>query len=76
METKGSPNDFTGSEAIPGLRLGNNLQDGAVLEAKKGNSTGCDCGLKDLPGSGYRQICWVLLVQVGSVACFEVSRGR
>jgi hypothetical protein len=41
---KGSLNDFTGSEAIPGLGLGNNPQDGAVFEVKKDNSTSCESG--------------------------------
>ena len=75
METKGSLNDFTDSEAIPGQGLGNNSQNGVVFEVKIGNSTGCEYGLKDLPGSGYQQVWRVLLVPVGAVACFEVPQG-
>ena len=49
METKGSLNDFTGSEAIPGVGLGNMRHDGAVFEVKNGGSTACECGSR---------ICW------------------
>ena len=75
METKGSLNDFTDSEASPESVLGNNSQNGAVFEVKIGNSTGCEYGLKDLQSSGYQQVWRVLLVPVGAVACFEVPRG-
>ena len=34
METKGSLNDFTGSEAIPEPKLGNNSKDDAAFEAR------------------------------------------
>jgi len=74
VETKGSLNDFTDSEASPESVLGNNSQNGAVFEVKIGNSTGCEYGLKDLQSSGYQQVWRVLLVPVGAVACFEVPR--
>ncbi len=62
METKGSLNDFTGSEGIPGLGLGNNPHDGAVFETKNDNSTCCECGSR---------ICraWGICRFVGSCLC-------
>ncbi len=55
METKGSLNDFTGSEAIPGPKRGSILQDGTVFEVRNGNSTGCEYGSRICRARGIRR---------------------
>jgi len=65
VETKGSLNDFTGSEAILWLGLGSNSQDGAVFEVKNGNSTCCECGSRICGARGISRFVGSCLCRLG-----------
>ena len=75
METKGSLNDFTGSEAILWLGLGSNSQDGAVFEVKNGNSTCCECGSRICGARGISRFVGSCLCRLGRWRVLRLCRG-
>jgi hypothetical protein len=75
VETKGSLNDFTSSEAITGLRLVNNPEDDSAFEVRMEVLHFVKATAQGFAGLRVWQVCQAPLVQARAVACFAVLQG-
>jgi hypothetical protein len=75
VETKGSLNDFTSSEAIPGLKIGKQPEDDSAFEVRTLILQVVKATAQGFAALRVWQVCRDPRVQARAVACFAVLQG-